>query len=182
MNRRKSKNPLSKKAFWTDNQKLEAVATYLNVGTLTGTALVTGVPHSTLEKWKTTPFWKEAVLKLQAEDAQELDSSMQKIVQRALKAVQDRLDNGDTVWDHKAQEIVRVPVKAQTALNITKDLLKEQKAIRQGPQQKEKEETINSRLLKLAENFAALAQDNTKKPSPVVLDIPMVEIVKQEDS
>ena len=178
LKRRKSKVKGFDRAKWTMNQKLQVVSTYLMVGSLVQTSLITGVPVGTMEKWKLSDWWKEFVLKLQSEDAQELDSSMKKIVDKALKAVEDRLDNGDALYDYRSGEVKRIPVKAQAALKITTDLLTKQEIIRKAPQQKDLEKTIDDRLLKLAEEFSKFAKSPPKNVDKErTLDIPMVEIV-----
>ena len=132
---------------------------------MTETALVTGVPLPTLKLWKQQEWFKEYCLQLQAEDVQQMDSNLKRVVDKALKTVEDRLDLGDAQFDQKTGEIVRVPVKAHVALKITTDLLSKQEKIREAPLKEELEKTIDDRLLKLSEEFARFA---SQKPIDVV--------------
>jgi len=157
MRKKKSTDRRYKTSQWTQNQKLQAISTYLMLGNMVETALVTGVPLPTLKGWKTSPWWKEYSLQLQAEDIQQMDSNLKRVVDKALKAVEDRLDLGDAQYDQRTGSIVRIPVKAHVALKITTDLLTKQEKIRENPVKEEVEKTIDDRLLRLSEEFARFA-------------------------
>jgi hypothetical protein len=146
---------------WTQNQKLEAVSTYLMLGNMAETAIVTGIPHQTLKVWKTTDWFKEYSLQLQTEDIQKMDGKLKRIVDKALKAVEDRLDLGDAQFDQKTGLITRVPVKAHVALKITSELMTKQDKLHSNPIKEEVERTIDDRLAKLSEEFARFASMKT---------------------
>ena len=136
------------------------------------TAVVTGVPLQTLKVWKTTDWFKEACLQLQQEDLQQTSSKLKKIVEKALKSVEDRLDNGDAMYDQRTGSIVRIPVKAQVALKISTELMTKQEKLLANPHQKEDiQKTVGDRLLKLSEEFASFA---TKKFSSMEQPIDVV--------
>lgn len=147
------------------------------LGSMTETALVTGVPYPTIELWRRQDWWKEFALKLQSEDIQQMDSNLRRVIDKSLKAVEDRIDNGDALFDQKTGEIRRIPIKAQVALKITSELLTKRDKIQEAPHKEKIEETINARLMKLADEFHKLALD--RSPQKHVLDIPMVEVVQQ---
>jgi len=131
------------------------------LGNLSETAIVTGIPLPTLKIWKTSDWFKEFALQLQTEDVQQMDSNLKRVVDKALKAVEDRLDLGDAQFDQKTGKITRVPVKAHVALKITTDLLTKQEKIRQAPEKEQIEKTIDDRLLRLSEEFARFASMKT---------------------
>jgi len=171
MKRGKAKDKRYTKAIWSKNQKLQAVSTYLMLGSMTETAIVTGIPLPTLKIWKTTDWFKEYSLQLQAEDVQQMDSNLKRVVDKALRAVEDRIDLGDAQFDQRTGEIVRVPVKAHVALKITTDLLTKQEKLRENPIAKEEvEKTIDERLLKLSEEFARFASMKTIDVQGTVLE------------
>jgi len=174
MRRGKPSSPRYKKAKWSENQKLQAVSTYLMLGNLAETAVVTGVPLATLRIWKAHDWFKEYALKLQSEDVQQMDSNLKRVVDKALKAVEDRLDLGDAQFDQKTGEIVRIPVKAQVALKITTELLTKQEKLRENPIKEEIEKTIDDRLLKLSEEFARFA--GSKIPKTIPIDVVAREV------
>ena len=59
MRRKTSHDKRYKKSHWTQNQKLQAVSTYLMLGNMAETAVVTGIPLATLKIWKVTDWFKE---------------------------------------------------------------------------------------------------------------------------
>ena len=161
MQRKKSTDRRYKKSVWSQNQKLQAVSTYLMLGNMAETALVTGIPVQTLKIWKIQDWFKEYSLQLQSEDIQKMDGKLKRIVDKALKAVEDRLDLGDAQFDQKTGLITRVPVKAHVALKITSELMTKQEKLHSNPVKEEVERTIDDRLAKLSEEFARFASMKT---------------------
>ena len=157
MRRKTSHDRRYKKSVWSQNQRLQAVSTYLMLGNMAETAVVTGIPLPTLKTWKTTDWFKEYALQLQSEDIQQMDSNLKRVINKALKATEDRLDLGDAQFDQKTGEIIRIPVKAHVALKITTDLMARQQRLLDNPIKEEVEKTIDDRLLKLSEEFARFA-------------------------
>ena len=161
MRRKDSHDLRYKKSVWTQNQNLEAVSTYLMLGNMAETAIVTGIPHQTLKVWKTSDWFKDYSLQLQSEDIQKMDGKLKRIVDKALKAVEDRLDLGDAQFDQKTGLITRVPVKAHVALKITSELMTKQEKLHNNPIKEEVEKTIDDRLAKLSEEVARFASMKT---------------------
>ena len=157
MRRKTSHDRRYKKSVWSQNQRLQAVSTYLMLGNMAETAVVTGIPLPTLKTWKTTDWFKEYALQLQSEDIQQMDSNLKRVINKALKATEERLDMGDAQFDQKTGDIVRIPVKAHVALKITTDLMARQQRLLDNPIKEEVEKTIDDRLLKLSEEFARFA-------------------------
>ena len=157
MKRKTSKDRRYKRSVWTQNQKLEAVSTYLMLGNMSETAVVTGIPLQTLKVWKTADWFKDYSLQLQTEDVQQMDSNLKRVIQKALKATEERIDMGDAQFDQKTGDIIRIPIKAHVALKITTELLTKQQKLNENPIKEEVEKTIDSRLLKLSEEFARFA-------------------------
>ena len=149
-------------AQWGGDQKLQAAASYIMLGNLKEVSDITGIPYITLKVWKTTDWWKDLILEIRDEDISQLDAKLQKIVSKALVAVEDRLDKGDYQYDPKTGKPVRIPVKAHIALKVTTDLLARQEKIRSAPQRAEVEKTIDARLSKLADEFARFAKGGTR--------------------
>ena len=157
MQRKKSVDRRYKKSHWTQNQKLQAVSTYLMLGNMAETAVVTGIPLATLKIWKVTDWFKEYCLQLQSEDVQQMDANLKRVINKALKSTEDRLDLGDAQFDQKTGKIIRIPVKAHVALKITTELMTKQQKLYDNPVKEEVERTIDDRLLKLSEEFARFA-------------------------
>ena len=175
MRRKTSHDRRYKKSIWTQNQKLEAVSTYLMLGSMPQTAIVTGIPLPTLKSWKCMDWFKEFALQLKTEDIQQLDSNLQRIVNKALKATEDRIDHGDAQYDQRTGEIVRVPIKAHVALKISTELLTKQQKLTENPIKEEVEKTIDDRLLKLSEEFAKFASKKIEAVVPIDVEAKFVQ-------
>ena len=175
MHRKKSIDRRYKKSHWTQNQKLQAVSTYLMLGNMSETAIVTGIPLATLKIWKVTDWFKEYCLQLQSEDVQQMDSNLKRVINKALKATEDRLDLGDAQFDQRTGEIIRIPVKAHVALKISTELMTKQQQLYENPMKEEVERTIDDRLLKLSEEFARFA--GAKIPKVIPIDVEAKEVV-----
>jgi len=170
LKRGKSKHPYnrSKRANWTMNQKLQLVSTYLMLGNMNEAAMVTGIPVTTCKSWKTANWFNDAVLQLQTEDTQQLDSNLRRIIDKSLKAVEDRIDMGDAQYDQKTGKIKRIPIKAHVALKISSELLTKREKAKEAPVKEELEKTIDERLLRLSEEFAKFASTKQKTELPLV--------------
>ena len=171
MRRKTSHDRRYKKSVWSQNQRLQAVSTYLMLGNMAETAVVTGIPLPTLKTWKTTDWFKEYALQLQSEDIQQMDSNLKRVINKALKATEERLDMGDAQFDQKTGDIVRIPVKAHVALKITTDLMTKQQRLLDNPIKEEVEKTIDDRLLKLSEEFARFANMKQKTIEAEIIEI-----------
>jgi hypothetical protein len=141
------------------------------LGNMAETAVVTGIPLPTLKTWKTTDWFKEYCLQLQSEDVQQMDSNLKRVISKALKATEERLDIGDAQFDQKTGDIVRVPVKAHVALKITTDLMARQQKLLENPIKEEVEKTIDDRLLKLSEEFARFANAKRNTIEAEIIEI-----------
>ena len=145
---------------WPKKKQMEVFMTWMATGNLAQAAAMTGVPAETVRYWRyKTEWWKKAMEDFYADDKQELDSKYQKIVRKALDVVDDRLTNGNFQLDQKTGRIVRVPVSLNDSHKVMKDLVDQQQVLRAEKQaeQIEHKETINDRLVKLAEQFAKMA-------------------------
>ena len=169
MKRGKSKRT-GGKAIWSQNQKLEAVCTYVMLGNMAEACRVTGIPLQTMKCWKHTDWFKDLMVQVRQEDVQQLDANLQRVITKALKATEDRLDAGDYQYDPKTGKVIRIPLKAHTALKITTELLTKQDKIRDKPQQAEVEKTIDARLAKLSEEFSKFASSRVIEASYEVIE------------
>lgn len=159
---RKDKDGVMRRAEYSPEQKINAVATYLSCGSVKKTAELTGLSVNTLWYWKKEEWWKEFVDQIRVEDGQDLDSKLGRIVTKAIDAVEDRLERGDHIFDQKTGEIKRIKIKASTALKITTEFLARQDKIRQAPKVAALEKTMDARLSKLADEFHKFVKGGSK--------------------
>lgn len=165
---KKRKNPKAPHSPWTDQTKVMVVTQYLALGKAPLVEALTGVPRQTIRLWKTQPWWGELVSEIQSEESQERDVKLDKIVNKSLEMINDRLENGDYIYNSKTSEVLRVPVKMRDISRVTVDMIQKQQEIRDKPYIKAGEEANADRLLKLAEQFAQFASAFQNKEKQVV--------------
>ncbi len=156
---------------WSEKKKVEAVTTYLSTGNLMLTSRMCNIPYETLRMWQRGETWKRIVDELRDEESIVLDKKLEKVVNKALDAVNDRIDNGEYQYDSKTGKLVRVPVKLKDVHAVSKDLIDRRTIIQKLNNEKLDrvvEQTNEDRLLKLAETFATLALGKKPKEEVVI--------------
>ena len=163
---------------WSDKQKIEAVQSWLLLGNLALTSRVLGIPEITLRVWKTTEWWKNTVEDIKLQEDMQMSARLKKIVEASLTAVEDRIVNGDLMYDQKSGEMVRKQVNLRDAHKVAIDLMDKRTMLDKAAAPKQEEKQDEDRLLKLAEKFADFV---TKKKEPLTIDAEDIEI-KQDNS
>lgn len=158
---------------WSDKQKLEAVQSWLLLGNLALTSRILAIPEVTLRVWKSSEWWKNAVEEIRLQDDMQMSARLKKIVDASLMAVEDRLINGDLMYDQKTGEMVRKQVNMRDAHKVAVDLMDKKALLDKTAVPAQEEQKDEDRLLKLAEKFADFV---TKKKEP----LPMAEVVDVE--
>ena len=155
--RNKKINP-GNNGWWSDKHRTKAVATYLSTGNMKLTSAMENIPYATLMRWKAEPWWKEITQQLQDEDNLAMDAKVKKILEKSFEAVEDRLENGDFLYDSKTGTVKRVPAKLRDVQKVTSDLFDRRLQLqKQKNPTKSDEIGVADRLTKIAEQFAALA-------------------------
>lgn len=189
-----------KQAQWSDKQKYEAVATYLILGSLRGTAMQLGIPELTIRKWHISDWWPEYELEIRNTARAQTTGKLRSITERAMKIVEDRLEQGDLIYDQKTGKLVRKPVGAHVANKILNDSFDRQILLEKLQREEKKEvkqEEIQNTLLRLQSEFSRFAKAKTIEgelaetkggdpasqaslPAPDVQESPILEIKEHE--
>lgn len=164
------------KRHYSDSQKIEAVTTYLMVGSLPLVASLLKININTLKLWKKSEWWKDVELDLRTQQDLQLSKRLQGIVTRSLDAIEDRLDNGDFVYDQKTGKIRRKPVSMRDAHKVMMDVQERADTLidRHIQEQSVSTDKIEKTLDKLAAEFARIASQVTSK-SVEVTDVIFAE-------
>lgn len=154
--------------WWREDQKTEVVAKYLILGSVTLAANECRVPVNTVFKWKQSDWWGETEAELRKQSNQELQGKLGKIIDKSLKAVEDRLDKGDYVYDPKSGSIKRIGVKASVANQITKDSIDRKMLLEKiATRGTSSEQAVAERLASLREEFLKFAKSTTIQANEV---------------
>jgi transposase-like protein len=164
------RKPDEVKARFSDAQKIEAAKLWLVIGNNTVVAATLDIPLSTLNNWKAQNWWKNLIEDLRHESSIKLSSRLKAIAEKSFDLVEDRLENGDFIYDQKTGELRRKPMMGKDVARIAADFV--DKAIKIESKPREEESVVVGRLEDLASRFEALA----KKKDPVkVTDVIYVD-------
>ena len=162
--------PHAKNATWPVEKKIEAVTTWLALGSLKQAAVVTGVSHGLIKQWKAMPWWKELQDEIIASRRIASANKLSKIVDKSLDVIDDRLDNGDFVYNSKSGEIHRKPVSLRDATSAANALMQRVAIIEKmnrDEQTVEATQTIQEQLANLAKEFAKMNKRNNGKAETI---------------
>lgn len=149
-------------------KRIEVITKQLALGNMRLVADLTGVSYGLIRIWKTQPWWKEMELEIRNSRKARVDDKLNKIIDKALDTIEDRLDKGDFVYDQKKGEISRKPVSLKEARGAANDLMQRQIAVEKLAQEEKhltNTSTIKDQLADLALQFAAF---NTSRTIDVV--------------
>lgn len=159
---------------FSDKQKLDAVTTYLMLGSIPLTAATLKISERTLWYWKRTDWWAQLVDEIRKEDRLVVSSKLRKILDKSWTLLEDRMENGDWVLNQKTGELMRKPASLKDVSTVAfqaaqlHDKIDKQEAFVVATEQ------IEEKLGKLAKAFSDLA--NGKKPTPEdVIDAVVIE-------
>ena len=165
---------------WGDSQKMEAAKHYMLLGNMELVSRLTGIPSITLKVWKKSEWWKTLMLELKEQENFELSGNLKTIVEASLKAVVDRLEHGDWVYNQKTGALDRKPVAMKDAHKVATDLMDRRKQLEKALEApvESSPETQQDHLELLARKFASFVRKEGT-PSENIVD---VEIKETDDA
>ena len=78
----------------------------------------TKIPIDTLKKWKQADWWKDMEDELRRSSHLETSGKLSTIIKKAASVVEDRLENGDLIFNKDTNKFSRRPVGAKIASDI----------------------------------------------------------------
>lgn len=163
--------------WYSDRQKIDAVQTYLMVGNLAETARILNINEVTVRSWKSSDWWHELTEEMKKQDNILLNKKLKSIANKSLELMQERLDQGDWIYDQKTGELRRKPVTLKDATSATTAVLTLQEKLNEKENFSVAQEHIEQKLSKLAEAFTKLSRGERLE---AVEDIPFVEEVEHD--
>lgn len=167
----------AKGKHWSDSQKLEAVQTYLMLGSVRMTAAALKIPEITLKVWRASTWWKDLESELKIQDELQLSTRLKKIAEKSFAAVEDRLEHGNFVFDQKTGKIRRIPVNLKDAHKVALDSIQQKELIGKKHVDVANDGQILDKLEQLANKFAEMATDKFKQIKDEQRTVDMVEDV-----
>lgn len=159
------------RVVYSDQQKIEAVQTYLMLGSINATAKALGIHFTTVHSWKHSEWWKDIETELRNQEAIVFGNHLQKIVNKSLGVVEERLEKGDWIYDTKNGELRRKPVSMKDAHRVASDLITKKADLTQPEHFRVAEDSVKEKLEKLAKAFEQFAIKQEEKPVVQVTDV-----------
>ncbi len=112
---------MSKK--YSEAEKREAVAAYVESGTFKGAAKATGIPWRTIQFWKkeNPDWWSEVKASVWDLFEKKMQAQMSQVVDIGAKCLLDRLKNGDIKINSEGEEH-RVPLSDEDRMQAIRVL------------------------------------------------------------
>ena len=160
---------------WSDSQKLEAVQTYLMLGSVRMASAALKIPEITIKVWRASTWWKDLESELKIQDELQLSTRLKKIAEKSFAAVEDRLEHGNFVLDQKTGKVRRIPVNLKDAHKVAVDSVQQQELIARKHVEVANDGQIMDKLEQLANKFAEMATDKFKQIKDEQRTVDMVE-------
>lgn len=151
---------------WPEKKRMEVLTTFLATGSQAHTSAITGIPEQTIRSWRKQEWWAERTKEFKSDNTLVLDNKLTKIMDKALDAVVDRIENGEFMYDPRTGEIRRVPAKLRDVQKVASDMIDKKALLEKVTKGKEeqKQQITADHLVQLAREFAKFANGG-KEPS-----------------
>lgn len=172
-----------KRGWYSDALKMKVACTYALTGNSRRTSEMTKVPEGTIRAWKSTEWWHEIMSRIREEQNEELDAKLTKLVDKALDAVNDRLENGDYVYNAKTGSLSRKPVSMKDLAIVTAITVDKRQLLRGEPTSRVEKVSENEKLSRLQQEFRKFseAKEITSQAVEIEEELAEEEELSQEE-
>ena len=146
-----------KRDHYTEKEKINACCVFAVSGNSRRTAEITKVPEATIRAWKQTIWWQEITVRIYEEQDEGLSSKLTSLVDKAVEAINDRLEHGDYLYNPKKDKLVRKPIGARDLATITIMAVDKRQLLRGEPTSRVEKVSVDERMKDLAMQFKKFA-------------------------
>ena len=166
---------------WSWQKKLEVATKYNELGNMRLVSELTGVPYSCLVEWKRSDWWPTLIEEVRKQKQLAKVKKMGDIVDRSLEILQDRLENGDQIYDPKSQEIKRVPISMRDASKTATEILDKQIKLEEMANRVEvQRETVQETLKLMATEFSKWTKRQSTKDAETIEYKELTDAIHEE--
>jgi hypothetical protein len=151
------------------------------LGSIALTAATLKIPERTLWYWKRSEWWSELVNEVKKEDRLVISSKLRKVLDRSWSLVEDRLENGDWMFNQKTGELIRKPVSLRDVSKVAFDAASLHEKLDRQDHFVVATDQIEDKLKKLAQAFTDLAKGK-KTSVEEVIDITFTEVKETQET
>jgi hypothetical protein len=159
------KTGVGDRGIWPEKKRMEALTTFLATGSQAHTSAITGIPEQTIRTWRKQEWWADRIKEIKEGDTLQLDAKLTKVMDKALDAVMDRLENGEYMYDPRTGDIKRVHAKLRDVQKVAGDMIDKKTLLAKIHKGKEeqKQNITADHLVLLAREFAKFATGKEHK-------------------
>ena len=144
-------------AWFPQQTKIDACTMYCVYGDVDEVSRLTKVPAKYIREWKEEPWWSEIQKKVFVEQNEKLGSRISTVLDKSISEIEERLTNGDYLWDVRKSKLVRKPIDTKVLSNLFNNLVTRRQLIRGEPTSITNKVGVDDRLKFLAEQFEKFA-------------------------
>lgn len=163
----KGNKPMMKggRPWYNEEMRIKAACVYAITGSAAKTGEILNIKPGTVRQWKMQPWWQQVIDRIRSEKDDELDVKFTGIIDKTVEQINERLENGDYIYDLKNQELIRKPMGGKEMAVVTSIFMDKRALLREKKQQHSEQSEVMDRLKKLAEEFSGFvkAKDVTKE-------------------
>ena len=160
--RAKTKVVKGGKSLWADSIRQKAVELFFAYGSASKVARELNVPVATFKGWQSRDWFKDAIAVRRNEQIELLDSKLTESIDEAILQMQDRLKNGDTVYNQRTGKFTQAPAKLRDLNSAFNSLIDKRQLIRKLPTKITEQQSTAIQLQNLAEQFQQFVTGKVK--------------------
>lgn len=137
---------------YTPADKIAAATAWMVTGSLQKASAYCGIPDRTIATWRTKEWWQQLTAQVRKEKSDELDAMMTGVLHKAVDAVADRIENGDS-FVKKDGTIAKIPMKGKDIASSLAMIFDKRALGRGDPTSRSEKVSTDTRLKQLKEQF-----------------------------
>jgi len=141
------------KNYWAESVKQKAVELYVKTGSVSTVCRELNLPVETFHTWRKKDWFKDALNVKRTEHLEQLDVKLTESIDEAVAQLQDRLKNGDTVYNQRTGKFTQAPAKLRDLNAAFNSLIDKRNLLRKLPTKITEQHSTAQQLQNLAEQF-----------------------------
>lgn len=162
---RQKKNP----NWFSMDRKVEACTLYAVYGNVEEVERITKIPANHIRAWKQESWWIDLTRQIYVEQNENLGANINKILDKTLVHLSDRLENGDYLYDQKTGNFKRKPVDTKVLTMLFDNLAVQRRLNRGEPTSISKAIGVDERLKVLQDQFEKFSKSKEIEGESVVV-------------
>jgi len=155
---------------WYDEKtRIKAACIYAVTGSAAETGRLLNIKPGTIRQWRIQPWWPQVIERIRSEHDDELDVKFTQVIDQTVGQINDRLENGDYIYDVKQGQLIRKPMGGKEIAVVTSIMVDKRSMLRERKKVKTEETAVMDRLKNLAKEFEGFikAKDVTPKKEDI---------------